>query len=186
MERSMTVNKLEYQVEKLLGKGKGGYSYLVHDDRGQYVLKQIHHEPCDYYEFGDKMQAEIADYKKLKECGINMPSLLDVDHENERILKTYIEGQTIFEIVEHGEMLSDYIDQIKEMTRKIYPKKINIDYFPTNFVVHNGTIWYIDFECNEYSEEWNFENWGIKYWSKTKEFQDYVKKQRKTSLSNDK
>ena len=23
-------------------------------------------------------------------------------------------------------------------------------------------------------EEWNFENWGIKYWSKTKEFLDYL------------
>jgi hypothetical protein len=22
-------------------------------------------------------------------------------------------------------------------------------------------------------EEWNFENWGIKYWSKTKEFLEY-------------
>ena len=24
-------------------------------------------------------------------------------------------------------------------------------------------------------EEWNFENWGIKYWSKTPEFLQYVK-----------
>lgn len=23
-------------------------------------------------------------------------------------------------------------------------------------------------------DEWNFENWGIKYWSKTKEFMEYV------------
>ena len=23
-------------------------------------------------------------------------------------------------------------------------------------------------------EEWNFENWGIKYWSKTKEFVEYM------------
>ena len=29
---------------------------------------------------------------------------------------------------------------------------------------------------NEYSEECNFENWGIKYWSKTPELLDYVKK----------
>ena len=28
--------------------------------------------------------------------------------------------------------------------------------------------------CNPYMDEWNFENWGIKYWSKTKEFMDYV------------
>lgn len=28
----------------------------------------------------------------------------------------------------------------------------------------------------EFMEEWNFENWGVKYWSKTKEFLDYVNK----------
>ena len=44
----MTVNGAEYTVIKLLGKGKGGYSYLVTDGAAQYVLKQIHHEPCAY------------------------------------------------------------------------------------------------------------------------------------------
>ena len=38
-----------------------------------------------------------------------------------------------------------------------------------------GEIYYIDFECNEYMDEWNFENWGIKYCSKTPEFLQYVK-----------
>ena len=33
---------------------------------------------------------------------------------------------------------------------------------------------YIDYECNNYMDEWNFENWGIKYWSKTTEFIDYM------------
>ena len=33
----------------------------------------------------------------------------------------------------------------------------------------------IDYECNDYMEEWNFETWGIKYWSKTPEFMQYVK-----------
>ena len=48
----------EYRVLRLLGKGKGGYSYLVTDGTGEYVLKQIHHEPCDYYQFGDKKAPE--------------------------------------------------------------------------------------------------------------------------------
>lgn len=34
-------------------------------------------------------------------------------------------------------------------------------------VVQNEEIYYIDFECNEYMDEWNSENWGIKYLSKT-------------------
>ena len=47
--------------------------------------------------------------------------------------------------------------QIKEMCSKLYPLNLNIDY-----------------ECNNYMEEWNFENWGIKYWSKTPEFLKYI------------
>ena len=60
------------------------------------------------------------------------------------------------------------------MCSKLYPLKINFDYFPTNFIVKDGLIYYIDFECNNYMEEWNFENWGIKYWSRTKEFEEYL------------
>ena len=41
-------------------------------------------------------------------------------------------------------------------------------------------IWYVDYECNEYMEEWNFENWGIKYWSRTPEFEEYVKQHERT------
>lgn len=26
------------------------------------VVKQIHHEPCGYYQFGNKVQAEMNDY----------------------------------------------------------------------------------------------------------------------------
>ena len=71
---TISVNGKEYKIEKLLGKGKGGYSYLAKRDDKEYVLKQI---------------------------------------------------------------------------------------------------FYIDYECNDYMEEWNFENWGIKYWSKTPEFLKY-------------
>lgn len=73
-------------------EGKGGYSYLATLDGKKYVLKQIHHEPCAYYQFGDKIQSEITDYKRLKEIGIRMPLMIDVDKE--RIVKEYIEGET--------------------------------------------------------------------------------------------
>lgn len=62
----MKVNGKEYAVLKLLGRGKGGYSYLAVDGNRHVVLKQIHHEPCDYYQFGNKMGAEINDYERLK------------------------------------------------------------------------------------------------------------------------
>ena len=174
MEKSMKVNGKEYEIIKLLGKGKGGYSYLASDGEKKYVLKQIHHEPCDYYQFGNKIEAEINDYKRLTRIGITMPTMIDVDIENERIIKEYIEGDTIFDLVLKDKMEDKYIEQIHEMCKVLYKSNTNIDYFPTNFVVQQGQIYYIDYECNDYMEEWNFENWGIKYWSKTEEFMKYV------------
>lgn len=170
----MMLNGKEYVIEKLLGHGKGGYSYLATDGEKKYVLKQIHHEPCSYYTFGNKIEAEKNDYDRLRKVGIRIPKMLDIDMENERILKEYIEGDTIYSLVKNGEMKEIYFVQIKEMCDLLYPAGLNIDYFPTNFVVQNGKIYYIDYECNNYMEEWNFENWGIKYWSKTPEFLQYV------------
>jgi tRNA A-37 threonylcarbamoyl transferase component Bud32 len=138
------------------------------------VLKQIHHEPCDYYTFGNKIEAEINDYNRLLQTGIRLPRMLDVDIENERILKEYIAGPTIYELVKNDAMDESYILQAREMAQMVYSAGLNIDYFPTNFIVAGGTMFYIDYECNQYMDEWNFENWGIKYWSKTPEFIEYV------------
>lgn len=174
--KEMCVNEKSYEVIKLLGHGKGGYSYLVTDGTKEYVLKQIHHEPCDYYQFGNKIESEMKDYERLKEIGIPMPKMFEVDIENERILKEYIKGDTIFDYVLRNEVKTDYVEQVKQMCVDLYAANTNIDYFPTNFVVQEDKLYYIDYECNDYMEEWNFENWGIKYWSQTKEFLEYVNK----------
>jgi len=175
-ENIVSVNQKKFTIEKLLGKGKGGYSYLVSFGKAKYVVKQIHHEPCDYYTFGNKLEAEVKAYQKLKTIGIPMPKLYDVDVEKELILKEYIEGDTVFDLVAMDKMNESYLKQVQEMCQLLYPLKMNIDYFPTNFIVKDNQLYYIDYECNEYMNEWNFENWGAKYWSKTPEFLFYVNK----------
>ena len=174
MERFVTVNGVSYEIEKLLGHGKGGYSYLVRNNGKAYVLKQIHHEPCSYYQFGDKLQSELKDYETLRRVGIPMPALLAADRENERILKEYIEGERIDELVLQDAMRPEYFAQIRAMCALLYPAGLNIDYFPTNFIVRDGLLYYIDYECNGYMAQWDFENWGSKYWSKTEEFMKYA------------
>lgn len=165
MPDTMTVNDVEFRVIKLLGKGKGRYSYLVTDETTQYVLKQIHHEPCEYYTFGDKLNSELRDYETLHKLGIPMPRLLEVDTQQERILKEYIAGKTVAELLKGGQMKSDWLVQVQEMCARLYPAGLNIDYYPTNFVPCDGTLYYIDYECNVYMMEWDFEHWGIQYWT---------------------
>ena len=173
MPDTVSVNDKEYKILRLLGHGKGGYSYLAERDGRSFVLKQIHHEPCDYYSFGNKIETEKNDYERLKKAGIRIPEMLDIDLENERVVKEYVEGSTIFELVRDGIPVEPYIAQAGEMAAQAKNAGLNIDYFPTNFVVQDGLIYYVDYECNPYMDEWSFENWGIKYWSRTDAFEKY-------------
>ena len=193
MER-LCVNGTEYEIIKLLGKGKGGYSYLAKEVGGDgckgeavsedprktdapVVLKQIHHEPCDYYNFGNKIEAERHDYQRLCAAGIRVPRMLDIDVKNERIVKEFIDGTTVFELVRDLDCGLDegIFTELRKMAALAKNAGLNIDYFPTNFVLKDGLLYYVDYECNPYSDQWNFENWGIKYWWKSPEFLDYVK-----------
>ena len=175
MAEQLIVCGKSYRILRLLGHGKGGYSYLAEGDGQQVVVKQIHHEPCDYYAFGNKIEAEQQDYERLQAAGIRIPQMLAIDMDAESIVKTYIEGPTIFELVRDGTSVAPYLPQVRDMAEKAQAAGLNIDWFPTNFVVRDGLIWYVDYECNNYMEEWSFENWGIRYWSWTPEFEAYLK-----------
>ena len=177
MSGIMAVNGVAYAVVRLLGRGKGGYSYLAERDGRPFVLKQIHHEPCDYYQFGDKLAAELNDYRRLTAAGIPVPELIDADAEKERILKAYIPGPTIFDLVRDGGMRPEYACQVRALSEKARAAGLNLDWFPTNFIPRGGTLWYVDFECNDFMEEWSFETWGVKYWSRTPEFEAHMQKQ---------
>ena len=107
--------------------------------------------------------------KGFRRCSI------EADIKNERIVKEYIAGDTVYELVLKDKLPENCLCQMKSMCDLLYKAKTNIDYFPTNFILRDGILYYVDYECNDYMEEWNFENWGIKYWSKTPEFLKYVK-----------
>ncbi len=161
---ALEVNGAPYRILTLLGKGKGGYSYLAEQDGQHVVIKQIHHEPCDYYSFGNKIEAELRDYGRLQNAGIRIPKMHTVDIDAERIVKDYIAGPTVMELVQESLSVDPYLPQVRDMAAKAMAAGLNIDYYPTNFVVHDGLLWYVDYECNDFSEQWDFEHWGIQYW----------------------
>ena len=91
--------------------------------------------------------------------------------------KMIVEGNveyTVLNRIKNDISVKPFLVQVRQMALLAKNAGLNIDYFPTNFVVQNGLLYYIDYECNNYTDEWNFENWGIKYWSKTSFFMEHL------------
>lgn len=175
MPDCLALNGREYTVLRLLGRGKGGYTYLAQREGTRYALKQIHHEPCDYYQFGDKLAAELRDYETLTALGVPIPRLLDADREGERLLKELIPGDTIYRLALRGGVEPWHWEQVRALSQSLRAAGLNIDWFPTNFIPREGVLYYVDYECNAYMEEWSFERWGAGYWSRTPELDAYAR-----------
>lgn len=166
-QENITINNQNYLIIKQIGHGKGGYSFLASRDGMYVVIKKMHHEPCDYYQFGNKIEAEISDYQTLKNTGIRIPKIIDFDKEQEVIVKEYIEGKTAFDLVLEGKLEERHLAEIREIQAICKSANINIDYYPTNYIITDEGLYYIDYECNKYDAKWDFDNWGQQFW-KTK------------------
>lgn len=57
-----------------------------------------------------------------------MPKLLAVDEEKERLLKEYIQGDTVYELVKTDRMEARWIEKMQDMCKLLYPANLNIDY----------------------------------------------------------
>ena len=56
----------------------------------------------------------------------------------------------------------------------LYPAGLNIDYFPTNFILWGGVLYYVDYECNPYDAQRDFSHWGSRYWADTPELRTWL------------
>ena len=114
------INNVTYKIIKLIGHGKGGYSYLATNENSEVVIKKIHHEPCSYYNFGDKIQSELNDYQTLLNLGIRIPKMISYDIEQEIIVKEYIKGEVVSSLIKQNKDISKYIDQLREFLPILY------------------------------------------------------------------
>jgi len=181
--REIEINGKLCIVGQLIAKGKGGYTYHAKVEGDEVILKQIHYEPCDYYKFEEnKLNSELRDYETLQSLGVPIPKLLFFSQEEQLIIKEYIPGETLAKIVADNQINDKHITQIFDMCKLLYPNNLNIDYFPTNFVVSQGILYYVDYECSDYSDEWNFENWGIWFLANQKGMSSFLKDGNHASL----
>lgn len=65
---------------------------------------------------------------------------------------------------EKGEDLSFLFSTLDEYQEEVERRKVNLDWYPTNFIFYKGRLYYIDYEISPYEEKWNLHNWGLGHW----------------------
>lgn len=167
------------EITHFLGKGKSGYSYLALCEKEKCVVKLMHDEPCAYYSFGNtnKVELEVSAYKSLERSGIPIPKLLDINIEGNYLVKEYIDGSLVTDLVIQDVLPDTCIAQVCHMSMLLKELGLNIDYFPDNFVLNNDTLYYVDYEVNSYDESWDLANWGLYYWANSKGMKAYKESQ---------
>lgn len=163
-------------IIKNIGKGKSGYSYLADAGNDIVVFKLMHSEPCPYYHFSDnKVKLEEQAFGVLSKLNIPIPELLFCNSERNYLIKTYIEGLPAPDFFLDNAPSEVILKQLFSISTKLKRNNLNIDYFPSNFVISSNQLYYIDYEVNPYSFEWSLENWGIYYWANYKGMAEYNK-----------
>ncbi|MCZ7602401.1 MAG: hypothetical protein QY331_15095 [Melioribacteraceae bacterium] len=166
----------DFVIKSKLGRGKSGDSYLAYFQNEKYVIKVMHDENVSYYKWNQsKLRDEVSSYKTLSKLKINIPKLHYVDYKNNYLIKDFINGKVASQIIAEGCLLENTIKDLFALSNHLQKHKLNIDYFPNNFVISNEKLFYIDYELNAYDEKWNLENWGIYYWLNTDGFSNFLK-----------
>lgn len=153
------VNSKTYLQVRLLGHGKGGYSYLAKGPEGNVVVKQINNESC-----GKKIEKEISDYNRLVHIGMKLPRLLESDLDQEIIVKEFIDGPSAASLASEGKLEQWMLEAARGMSQQAQKESLDLDWDPTNFIVLDHDIYYVDYECNAYDPKRSLESWGMDHW----------------------
>lgn len=162
-----------YLLETEIGRGKSAISYLYHrqgrDGASQVlpekvVLKRYQSTPLQTIPFAQALEFELCSYQRLQAAAIAHPRLLAFSSQAYCLVKEYIAGDLIIDLLVEQGLDDRHFRPIFAMARQLQQAGWHIDYYPANFVLNAQGLFYIDYEAHPYNAEWDFANWGIFYW----------------------
>lgn len=151
-----------YIFEKELYEVSNGKFYLYKRDNTYVVIKELKEK---YDSEGEvEVDKEVFSYNRLRVLEIKTPKLLGYNRELNIVIKEYLEGENILDLIKNVEIKKENFIELLQYSETINSDNLNIDYFPANFIIKDNSLYYVNYKVFPYSEELNLRNWGIYYW----------------------
>ena len=172
-EQTLWLADEPYQLVRELGRGKSAISYLYRRAGGpeaqsalpvEVVLKRYCSTQKQTIPFAQALEFELCSYQRLQQAAILHPRLLGYSVEAYCLVKEYIAGELIIDLLVEEGLDDRHFRPIFVMAEQLQRAGWHIDYYPANFVLNERGLFYIDYEAHPYLAEWDFAHWGIFYW----------------------
>ena len=169
-DATLLLDGIPYACVGELGRGKSAISWRYQRQQShptlpqELVLKRYCPTGYETVPFAQILEFELCSYLRLGQSGIAHPQLIGYSEEHYCLAKEYIAGELIVDIQQREGLDDRHFRAMLAMAATLKQAGWHVDFFPTNFVLNDRGLHYIDYEAHPYSEEWNFQNWGIFYW----------------------
>lgn len=161
-----------YTFEKELNKTNNGAFFLYRKDNNFVVIKELNKIKDE--EGVLEIDKELFSYERLKALEIATPKLLGYNKQENIVLKEYIEGDDVLELIKDDKLKKELYIELLKYSELLNSDNLNIDYFPVNFVLKGSELFYINYKVFPYTEELNLRNWGIFYWINNEGIKRYL------------
>jgi TP53 regulating kinase-like protein len=164
VNEKLVIDNREYHLVNKIGEGKSATSFLYQGGGDKVTLKKYRVTEQNEIPFEQAMEFELVSYERLVESGVATPKLLALGHDDYFMVKEYIDGPVMIDLVAENSITDEMFKKMFIMNNRLKRHGYHVDYYPANFVMKNERMYCIDYETHIYIEEWDFPNWGIFYW----------------------
>lgn len=130
----------------------------------------------DYSSNKEAFQQYITSENKLRTSGIRIPKLYLYDKNKMLVVKDYIEGEVVLDLLIKEDLKDEIFEEIFTINFMMKRNKIKLDYDPINFRFYNGKLYYLSDFCKAFDEKSSFEKEGIFLWFYSPDFVTYLSK----------
>ena len=158
----INVKKKSYEILERINS----FSLRVKDEKGEDRI---------VYDFNENIEGFLDfkfAYKRLKTCGINIPTVYELDKKNHRALLEDVKGDTVYDLLREKNLDEAIIEQAFVFNYKARINRLRLNFDPTCFISQNDKLVYMPFTFTEYIRDEDFTQKEIRLWFYTNDFKE--------------
>lgn len=145
----------EYTIIRVLKEHPDYYMYICTRNNKMHTIRE--------YKSKERYMEEVENIRLLNKMDINVPELEAVNENEKIIIREYLPGLSVCDLLMKGELDWSHLQLIRTMALRFEDCGLSLDYFPTNFIICENDVFYTGAKVYLKNDDNGFDNVGAKF-----------------------